>query len=531
MANDFASAYAAIVKYDKNDDGTLMVYGKATDDSLDIDQQICDAGWLDTAMPMWFKTGGNIREQHSNIAAGVAKEYEAKADGHYITTLVVDPVSVKKVETGVLKGFSIGIKAPRVVRDQKAANGRIIDGQIVEISLVDRPANPNAKLVLAKSVGGESTLTQVEELVEKRDVSTEERERLADRGAAMPDGSYPIKTKQDLKNAIKAYGRAKDPAAVKRHIIRRARALGATDLLPEDWNVKKSAAEQVLAAKMSDADIEKFDAGLFEAARKAIAGLIQVEAGEMAEGHDERMSIAHLLEAASHLQAWFAGEEAEGETEGADGESIELAADGDTCECKCDKCMSAGADGCDGPDCKCADMAGKELVSDNEDGALAAKSADEDEAEKAHTEEAPVAPTEEAPAEPATPEISEESDDSAEKTLLADDVVNVIIEKAVKSATESVQAEIALLKSANEAVEKKAASLEEELAAAKSLAIGGGPKRSIIGATGATQTTERKVEVQRLLSKAAATTDTALAAGYREMVKSLLADETPVVNA
>ena len=524
MANDFASAYAAIVKYDKNDDGTLMVYGKATDDSLDIDQQICDAGWLDTAMPMWFKTGGNIREQHSNIAAGVAKEYEAKADGHYITTLVVDPVSVKKVETGVLKGFSIGIKAPRVVRDQKAANGRIIDGQIVEISLVDRPANPNAKLVLAESVGGESTLTQVEELVEKRDVSTEERERLANRGAAMPDGSYPIKTKQDLKNAIAAYGRAKDPAAVKRHIIRRARALGATDLLPEDWNVKKSAAAQVLDSKMSDADIEKFDAGLFEAARKAIAGLIQVEAGEMAEGHDERMSIAHLLEAASHLQMWFQGEEEEGETSGADGESIELAADGDACECKCDKCLAAGPDGCDGPDCKCADMEAKELVSDNEDGALSAKSAEEE----APVAEEPVAPAAE---EPATPEVSEESDDSAEKTLLADDVVNVIIEKAVKSATESVQAEIALLKSANEAVEKKAASLEEELAAAKSLAIGGGPKRSIIGATGATQNTEREVEAKRLLAKAAATTDKELAQGYRDMVKALLADETPVVNS
>jgi len=58
----------------------------------------------------------------------------------------------------VLKGFSIGIRAPRIVRDTKAANGRIIDGQIVEISLVDRPANPNAKLMLAKSVDGETEL-------------------------------------------------------------------------------------------------------------------------------------------------------------------------------------------------------------------------------------------------------------------------------------------------------------------------------------------------------------------------------------
>jgi len=165
--NDLTTSYFSIEKSDKQPDGTLMVYGKATDDSVDIDQQICDAAWLDRAMPAWFKSGGNIREQHSSIAAGVAKEYEPKADGHYIMAHIVDPVSVKKVDAGVLRGFSIGIKSPRVVRDTKAVNGRIIDGQIVEVSLVDRPANPNCQLVLAKSVDGESSLVQVEEYISK----------------------------------------------------------------------------------------------------------------------------------------------------------------------------------------------------------------------------------------------------------------------------------------------------------------------------------------------------------------------------
>jgi hypothetical protein len=166
---DLAHSYAKIIKQEKQEDGTLLVYGKATDDALDIDQQICDAGWLDRAMPEWFKTGGNIREQHSNIAAGVAKELDSKADGHYISALVVDPVSIKKVEAGVLKGFSIGIRSPRIVRDTKAANGRIIDGQIVEISLVDRPANPNAKLMLAKC-DNELDLIKVEEYAETENI-------------------------------------------------------------------------------------------------------------------------------------------------------------------------------------------------------------------------------------------------------------------------------------------------------------------------------------------------------------------------
>jgi ATP-dependent Clp endopeptidase proteolytic subunit ClpP len=68
-----------------------------------------------------------------------------------------------------------------------------------------------------------------------RDFSEEERQRLAKSGAALPDGSFPIVTTEDLDNAIRAIGRASDPAAAKRHIVKRARALGAEDHLPEDW--------------------------------------------------------------------------------------------------------------------------------------------------------------------------------------------------------------------------------------------------------------------------------------------------------
>ena len=71
---------------------------------------------------------------------------------------------------------------------------------------------------------------------EFRDVSTEERRRLAKSGAAMKDGSYPIANCDDLKNAIRAIGRAKNPAAVKSHIKRRKSSLGCPDVeLP--WSV------------------------------------------------------------------------------------------------------------------------------------------------------------------------------------------------------------------------------------------------------------------------------------------------------
>lgn len=86
----------------------------------------------------------------------------------------------------------------------------------------------------------EAELKEFEDLA-KREFSQAERDKAASSGAAMPDGSYPIKSTADLKNAIQAIGRAKNPDAVKRHIKRRAKALGATDLIPEGWGKAEDA--------------------------------------------------------------------------------------------------------------------------------------------------------------------------------------------------------------------------------------------------------------------------------------------------
>jgi hypothetical protein len=65
---------------------------------------------------------------------------------------------------------------------------------------------------------------------EFRDVSKDERDRRSKDGTAMPDGSYPIANCQDLRNAIQAIGRAKDPDKVKAHIRKRKKALGCPDV-------------------------------------------------------------------------------------------------------------------------------------------------------------------------------------------------------------------------------------------------------------------------------------------------------------
>jgi len=67
--------------------------------------------------------------------------------------------------------------------------------------------------------------------------TTKQREKLADKGKAMPDGSFPIRNRSDLRNAIASVGRASDPQAARAWIIKRARELKAVDALPASWDV------------------------------------------------------------------------------------------------------------------------------------------------------------------------------------------------------------------------------------------------------------------------------------------------------
>jgi hypothetical protein len=69
----------------------------------------------------------------------------------------------------------------------------------------------------------------------KRDYSPSARRRMASEGQAMPDGSFPIANRADLMNAIRSWGRGGSDPKVKEHIKRRARALGAEDMIPDNW--------------------------------------------------------------------------------------------------------------------------------------------------------------------------------------------------------------------------------------------------------------------------------------------------------
>lgn len=145
-------------------DGTpdLIVYGKATDGSLDSDLQTVDPEWSGKALQEWLDTGGNVRVQHQarRDPAGVGLSVNLTVDGHYAKALVTEPVAKHLVRTKALRDFSVGISMPDIRPDPtgKAINGVITgrrDGttKISELSLVDRGSNFNSRFQLVKAAG------------------------------------------------------------------------------------------------------------------------------------------------------------------------------------------------------------------------------------------------------------------------------------------------------------------------------------------------------------------------------------------
>jgi HK97 family phage prohead protease len=89
------------------------------------------------------------------------------------------------------------------------------------------------------------------------DLNTAARKQLASQGIAMPDGSYPIRNRADLEKAIHAVGRGSGSHdAIRAHIIRRAHALGASDMLPSDWTGSDNTSRSGRASVPADVPIE-----------------------------------------------------------------------------------------------------------------------------------------------------------------------------------------------------------------------------------------------------------------------------------
>jgi hypothetical protein len=155
MARNF-KLYGEFNKVTDNEDGTLTVSGVASSESVDSDGETITAEAMKAAIPDYMAFGA-VREMHTSWAAGTALKCEVDAENRtQFECLVVDGEAIKKVQTGVYKGFSIGGR----VTKKDPLNKTIITGiRLVEVSLVDRPANPDAVFSMGKVEGDEPEST------------------------------------------------------------------------------------------------------------------------------------------------------------------------------------------------------------------------------------------------------------------------------------------------------------------------------------------------------------------------------------
>ena len=171
--------YAEISKTESQDDGTIKVWGYASSEAVDSDGETVTADAMKAAIPDYMKWGA-VREMHQPSAAGTAIECRVEDDGRTLFGAhIVDSEAVKKVQANVYKGFSIGGK----VTSRDELNKSVIRGlKLVEISLVDRPANPEAVITVCKLDGDheqESAVDALAELLNKGAISADRLLELA----------------------------------------------------------------------------------------------------------------------------------------------------------------------------------------------------------------------------------------------------------------------------------------------------------------------------------------------------------------
>lgn len=165
------SIFGEITKSETLEDGTLKILGCVSSGVVDAHGETIMPEAMKKAIPAYMEWA-TIKEMHkSDTASGVAKSLTVDDNGMtWLECIIADPVAILKVKTGTYKGFSIG--GDQVVRD--ITNKSLITSfRLNEISLVDRPANPQAMISLFKADFKDNEL-EVDSVVDTPIIKAEE---------------------------------------------------------------------------------------------------------------------------------------------------------------------------------------------------------------------------------------------------------------------------------------------------------------------------------------------------------------------
>jgi hypothetical protein len=264
LSQDDIFVNVPILKFEDVDPDDLskgvFVYGKCTTDDLDLDDQIIDKDFARDALSKWFSEYGNVRQMHStNLApAGKAQSMDEKDDGFWLKTKVVEPTAQTLVREGVYSAYSIGISNPRIIRDKTAKHGRVVGGIVSENSLVDFPANPFCKFLIAKRVhrADGDQLRRIGRVEILSEYDLEERAFIGKRGIVPTDfvledeRMFPIVEPSDVPRAIATWGEYDGDesfSTFKSNLVAIAKSKGEEflDETPRAWRINDATAEPV----------------------------------------------------------------------------------------------------------------------------------------------------------------------------------------------------------------------------------------------------------------------------------------------
>lgn len=267
-----AKLYAEIAKMEAQDDGTVKVWGYASSEAVDSDGEVIAAEAMKAAIPDYMKFGA-VREMHGSNAAGTAIEINVEDDGRtFFGAHIVDPVAVTKVKTGVYKGFSIG---GSVTARDELNKSQITGLKLTEISLVDRPANPDAVFTCFKA----DKPKDEEETADKDDEPADKADETPADDAEKADGDKKDDKEDDKKDEAEksaSVNLSESEIAILKAVLAKAEKQKDEPVAKSMWQVK-SLADVLASLKwlIEDAIYDDVDA--------AVIAQIKESAGSLAE--------------------------------------------------------------------------------------------------------------------------------------------------------------------------------------------------------------------------------------------------------
>lgn len=296
--HDPQSTAAKFVQFDadalaKADDEQRLVYGVATSEDLDIqggiwrgqryDGDIVDAAAVTEALGDYMQWA-NIREMHDAKAVGTVVDAKMVDGQLRIVARIEDDDAWHKIKTGVYKGFSIGGKALKAML-AKLADGRIarriLKLLLTEISLVDRPANPAARILLFK---GADMPSDVETPEQTGAAALAALTALADLAKAAPDPMKATAMLQAIRDELELSGDVEGAALMTQAISLVLQAAGEAEA-PAGEAPEAEPAEAEPAEDMEMlAEEEEDPAAIAMSARAAIRKAARMRMGKRLPG-------------------------------------------------------------------------------------------------------------------------------------------------------------------------------------------------------------------------------------------------------